>query len=128
MKLNPNCVRDILLQLEELPYQGSTTPEDLSSVLSSYTEDEISYCCFKLAEANYIDISTIRTIGMSGPAIRSINDITFYGHEFLNNIRSEKIWDNVKAVGTKVGAASISAFTQIAAGVVTAVIKNQLGI
>ena len=128
MKLNPNCARDILIELEKLPYQQSCTPDALCNVLPNYDESEIAYTCFKLSEANYIDITTINSITTSGPQIRSINDITFYGHEFLNNIRSDTVWDNVKAVGTKIGASSISAFTQIATGVVSALIKNQLGI
>lgn len=128
MKLDPNCVRDILLELEKLPYQKSCTISDLGNVLSSYQEDELSYSCFKLAEANYIDITSIQTIASSGPEIRSINDITFYGHEFLNNIRSDTVWDDVKAVGAKIGANSVSAFTQIASGVVTALIKAHLNL
>ena len=128
MKLNPNCVRDILLELEKLPYQHSCKIDTLSNALPTYDKDELSYTCLKLSEANYINISTVNAIGMPGPAIHSINDITFYGHEFLNNIRSDSVWNNVKAVGSKVGASSISAFSQIATGVVTALIQHQLGI
>lgn len=128
MVLNANCVRDILLELEKLPYQKSCTISNLMDALPDYSEDDISYTCLKLSEANYIDITTIKSINMTGPAIRSINDITFYGYEFLNNIRSDSVWDNVKAVGTKIGATSISALTQIATGTVTALIKHQLGI
>lgn len=109
-------------------YQQSCTIGDLVSALPSYSEDEISYTCLKLEEANYINIETIRSINMPGPMIRRINDITFYGHEFLNNIRSDSVWNNVKAVGSKIGATSISALTQIATGTITALIKNQLGI
>lgn len=128
MTLNSNCVRDTLLELEKLSYQQSCTIGDLASALPSYSEDEISYTCLKLEEANYIKIETIRSINMPGPMIRRINDITFYGHEFLNNIRSDSVWNNVKAVGSKIGATSISALTQIATGTITALIKNQLGI
>lgn len=128
MILDSNCVRDILLELEKLPYQNSCTISNLMDALPNYNKDEISYTCLKLAEANYIDISTIKAVNMRVPAIRSINDITFYGHEFLNNIRSDSVWNNVKAVGSKIGVTSISALTQIASGTVTALIKHQLGI
>lgn len=128
MKLNPNCVRDVLLELERLPYQESTTIENLSVALPDYSKDEISYTCLKLSEANYIDISTMKAINTSGPVIRSVNDITYYGHEFLNNIHSDTIWNDVKAVSSKIGATSISAFAQIATGVVTTLIHKHLGL
>lgn len=128
MKLNPNCVRDVLLELEKLPYQESSTITKLSAVLSDYSEDEISYTCFKLSEANYIDITVGKSINAPGPVIRSINDITYKGHEFLNNIHSDTVWNDVKTIGSKIGASSISAFTQIATGVVTTLIQKQLGL
>ena len=128
MILNSNCVRDDLLELEKIPYQKSCTISDLKDSLPDYSEDELSYSCLKLSEANYIGISTINSINMTAPAIRSIDNITFYGHEFLNNIRSDTVWNNVKAVGTQIGATSISALSQIATGTITALIKHQLGI
>ena len=128
MKLNPNCVRDVLLELEKLPYQESTTINELLIALPKYSEDDISYTCLKLEEANYINLTCIRSINSCGPLIRSIDDITYYGHEFLNNIHSDTIWNDVKSVGSKIGATSISAFTQIATGVVTTLIQKQLGL
>ncbi len=128
MKLNSDCVRDILLNLGELPFQQSCSVSDLVNNLPAYSEDEIRYCCLKLAEANYIDISTVRAVGMSGVGIKSVNDITFYGHEFLNNVRSDNVWKNVKAIGGKIGATSISSISQVATGVITQLIKNHLGL
>ena len=128
MKLNPNCVRDVLLELEKLPYQKSATIAELSTALPHYSEDEISYTCLKLSEANYIDITIIKSIHAPSSVIRNINDITYYGHEFLNNIHSDTVWNDVKAVGSKIGASSISAFAQIATGVVTTLIQKQLGL
>lgn len=128
MKLNPNCVRDILISMEDCEYKQILTIDELNEKLSSYSAEEISYCCLKLSEANYIDIDIGRSVVTSGVTVRSVNDITFYGHEFLNNIRSDSIWNNVKEVGKKVGATSINSLTQIASGVVTTLIKSQLGI
>ena len=128
MKLDPNCIRDILLEIEKQPFQSTLSVSKLSETLKKYDKDEISYCCLKLYEANYIDITTVTMCGSYMPGIKSINDITFDGHEFLNNIRSDSVWNNVKAVGSQIGATSINALTQIASGTVTALIKHQLGI
>lgn len=128
MKLNPNCIRDILLEIEKQPFQSNLSISELCTSLDNYTKDEISYCCLKLYEADYIDISTVSICGSYMPGIKSINDITFSGHEFLNNVRSDSVWENVKSVSKKIGTTSVSALTQIATGTVTALIKHQLGI
>ena len=128
VKLNPNCVRDILLEIEKQPFQSELSISELRETLHQYDKEEISYCCLKLYEADYIDILTVDVLRSSTPGIISINDITFNGHEFLNNIRSDSVWNNVKAIGTQIGSNSISALSQIATGVITAIIKNQLGI
>lgn len=128
MKFDPNCVRKILLELEKQPFGSSLSIQSLSSSIEDYQEDEIAYCCLKLAEANYIDISTANVIGPLAPGIKSVNDITFYGHEFLNNIRDDGIWKNVKSIGSKIGSTSISALSQIASNVITELIRHQFGI
>lgn len=128
MKFDPNCVRKILLTLEDQPYGSYLSINDLASSIKDFDKDEISYCCLKLAEADYIDISTVSMTGSLVPGIKSVNDITFYGHEFLNNIRDDVIWKNVKSIGTKIGSTSISALSQIATGVITELIRHQFGI
>ena len=50
------------------------------------------------------------------------------GHQFVNNIRSDNMWSNVKEVGKKVGTTSVSILSQIASGVVTSIIRAQLGL
>lgn len=127
MQLNPDCVRDILLELEKQSYPTDCTIETLSNSLPVYNTEEINYCCIKLLEAKYIDAGTRNIRHSNGLSITSIYDITFQGHEFLNSVRPDNIWDNVKTIGTKIGATSLSSIVQIANGVLTAIIKNQLG-
>lgn len=128
MKLNVNCVRAVLLELEKLPFQQSCTIDDLVAALPKYDSNDITYTCFKLSEANFIIIKTYQSIGMSGPQIHSIDDITYYGHQFLANIRSDTVWNDIKEISKKVGSNSISAISQIATGVITEIIKAQLGL
>ena len=128
MKLNVNCIRDVLLELEKLPFQQSCSISNLTDALPKYEPDDITYTCLKLAEAGYINIKTIQNIAMSNPIIRSVEDITYEGHQFLANIRSDTVWSNIKEVSKKVGSNSISAISQIATGVITEIIKAQLGL
>ncbi len=127
MKLDPNCVRDILLELEKQPFDTQTTIQVLALNLPNYQQEEVFYCCLKLYEAGYISANVVPIDG-SFPIIQRIFDITFQGHEFLNNIRSPKIWNDILEVSDKIGTASISGFTQIATSVILTLIKSHFGL
>ena len=96
MKLNPDCIRDILLELEKLDLNESITIPELSNKLTEYAKDEVIYNCLKLREANFIIAPTKQYV--TGSMIVSIMDITYEGHQFLSNIRSNNIWNKTKNV------------------------------
>ena len=127
MKFDPNCVREILLTLEDQPYGTCLSIPALASSIKEFQEDEISYCCLKLAEADCIDITTVNMTGSLVPGIKSVNDITFSGHEFLNNIRDDNNWNKIKGISSSIGFASLKVVSAIAEGVATAAINQQLG-
>ena len=54
MKLNPECVRDILLTIESYPEPMNLSLCKFYAMLPQYTENEIYYCCKKLYEANIL--------------------------------------------------------------------------
>ena len=56
MKLNPDCMRDILLVMEDIPYDESLSFSKLSNELTSYNEDALRYSCLKLYEAGFIEV------------------------------------------------------------------------
>lgn len=125
MKLNPDCIRDILLAVEAICDTGRYFDSriDLDKILGNYNVEEIAY------HARQCDMA-----GMFYKFKRGIDggwevaDLTPKGHEFLANIRENTIWNNVKAVSSKVGSKSLSAISQIASAVVTEIIKSQLGL
>lgn len=127
MKLNPNCVRDILIAVEDNTgfniYFDYPAELDKAPLLAKYTEEEVRYHILQCEKAYLIEI---RSKDLNGNY--AITDLTPKGHEFLANIRSENIWGNVKEVSTKIGVSSLSALSQIAASVVTAIINSQLGL
>lgn len=125
MKLNPDCIRDILLAVETIcdteHYFNSRM--DLDKIHGNYSVEEIAY------HARQCDMA-----GMFYKFKRGIDggwevvDLTPRGHEFLANIREDMIWNNVKTVSSKVGSKSLNAISQIASAVVTEIIKSQLGL
>ena len=124
MKLNYNCIRDVLLYLEDnLKINESLHSKNIEL---DYSFETIQYSVFKLEEAGYIQAQIIVADGLDKTAI--INDITFYGHEFLNTVRPKTVWENTKDVSVKLGVKSISALSQIASQIATQLIKKELGL
>lgn len=126
MKLNSDCIRDILLLMEKADYEEVVYADTLFNSLQNYDKNTISYSVKKMVEAGLITAAIVN--GDDRSEIEFLDDITYYGHEFLNNVRSDTIWKNVKEIGTKIEVNSINALTQIATGVISALINHQLGI
>lgn len=105
MNLSVDCVRDILLFLEEfqqyeivpqtrrqqLTYISDKVLYDDSTRLVLYSNTEIEYTVKKLYEANML---ACRVFG--DWFSYHILDITYDGHKFLNNIRDDGIWKKQK--------------------------------
>ena len=124
MKLNLDCMRDILLHMEDAEYQESLPIQQVYDTLSDYSEDEINYSVLKLIEANFIEAMTCPYD--DGVLIVKLDDITYFGHQFLANIRENKIWSATKSVMGKIGATSVQAATQVATSVVTELVKQAI--
>lgn len=91
MKFNYELVRKLLEFTENI--QFNTTQESKFIKIENYTNDEISYHVKKLLEANYINgyKSDMRE------NLYYVRELTLIGHEFLDSIRSDEIWNSVKS-------------------------------
>ncbi len=142
MKLNLDCVRDILLCVEEntgvrkycyfvdstlddFNHRGGfevlDAPDYQKKLMENGSVEELIYhinYCVKADLLSQINSSTGYKI--------LIADLTPKGHDFLENIREKTIWDGVKAIATKVGSKSLESVTQIASNVVIEIIRAQL--
>ena len=125
MKLNYDCIRDIMLYLEENLELNNIVY--LENIKIDYSDNDIKYSILKLEEIDYIKA---RIIKADGVAILDaiIFDITFYGHEFLNTVRPKTVWENTKEISTKIGVNTLSSLTQIASQIVTQLISKQMGL
>lgn len=126
MQLNLDCVRDILLTVETTNLGERISFDNLCLLLPKYSEDEIQYCCLKLKEAGFLDISTVRLLNATVEGIKSINCLTYIGHEFLNNIKSDNIWSKTKDIATNIGSFSLGTLKNIAVNVFSEVIKRNI--
>ena len=129
MELNKDCVRDILLKCEELLQMNddgtmnTLQSSDLHEVLPNYDLSVIKYSVLKMEEAELINAKII-SFDDSIVGEFLIFDITYFGHEFIEQIKDDNNWNKVKDVAKKVGSSSIDILLQIAAGVLTNKINN----
>ena len=123
MKLNQDCVRDLLLYIEEnSDYETIIYPSELSI---GYSNEDVLYSADKLLEANYLDGIKKKFVGSEMPQI-AIYSLTWDGHLFLDNIRDKTIWDKTKAITEKFASISISLLNKIASQLILEMIKSQL--
>ena len=119
MKLNHDCIRDLLLYLEDnLSMNNYIIANNLS--LNKYSSDDILYTADKLYEAGFLNC----TRETEDEPIVVIHSISYQGHQFLDTIRDNSVWKDTKSKLSKLASYSIPIIQQVA----TAITKAKLGL
>ena len=123
MKLDPDCVRDVLLATEEnTGYREElqlSRNEPLPNQLQKYDFKTVAY------HANQCIMSGLISEGHPFFGVEvAIADLTPAGHEFLENIRADTNWNKVKQKAKSVGSESLSVLAQIAGQVISAMLTH----
>lgn len=126
MKLNYELIRNLLLEAESKENNSSFSQNELDNFLQKhdYTLEELIYHLKRLEEADYVNITI--EYASNQIYIYTLNYITWNGHQFLDTIRSDKVWTTSKKVAKDLKIKSISAFSQIAFQVASNLITNYL--
>ncbi|KHD35179.1 hypothetical protein NL50_14895 [Clostridium acetobutylicum] len=128
MHLNPDCLRDILLYVEDnINNQNKCIAvanliDSISSKCDEYDEYYIHYHIIQLNQAGMFTHVTIA----DGNIPLIIMDLSWQGHQFLATIRGETVWNQTKSVANKVGSFSLDTLSKIATGVVTQLINKHM--
>ncbi len=124
LKLNQECIRDLLLYLENnLSYTKNININSLS--LKDYSQEELIYTADKLNEANYINC--IKSKGYEIPFIIATS-ITYNGHKFIDNVRDNKVWVKTKGILKGFESLSVDIISETASKVITNIINQQLNL
>lgn len=124
MRINNDCVRDILFVIEK-----HTNNEKACYMMGAYRK----YPELEKYGGNGVIPYHVRYLEMKGmifkpnPEYKDSYDLTPAGHEFLANVREENNWKKIKSVSSSIGFASLKVVSAIAEGVATAAINKQLG-
>ena len=89
MKRDMELVRDLLLKIEQLPFDGAFHDVDVEG----RSPDEISYHIMLLHEAGFIEAADLTTLG--GVCWKPLR-LTYSGHEFLDAARNDTVWTKAK--------------------------------
>lgn len=133
MKLNLDCIRDILLIVEEeqtiqkinnplLADEGFSDTWLIKQIssdwlikhekLKEYDTEDILYSIKQMDESGFLEISDIKPGGYFSYLIE---DISPKGHEFISNLKSLTVWNKVKSTIKSVSGASLSIVSKVAA-------------
>ncbi len=91
--------------------------------IDNYSSEIIGYHCYLLHNAGLIEAIDLGGGNDTTPYYRPKN-LTWEGHEFIENAANENIWAQAKEVVSKVGDASFS----IWASVLTTLVTKNLGL
>lgn len=126
MKLNPDCIRDILLIIESLSNNiNFIYSRQLIENLPQYDPVEILYHVRQMEMSNLI-IIPLNSFSLDGSYL--IKDLTPSGHQLIANIRKDTNWKKTKEIATKVGSFSIDALSTISSNVISTLIATNLGL
>lgn len=127
MRLNPDCIRDILIFIEDnsRPSINSEKLVCLNGMLSEfdYSLEELVYHSQQLKLDNLItDLSKDFTTNFY------VKDLTPDGHRFLANIRNDNNWSKTKEITRSIGGFSIQMLKNVSESVIVALVKDKLGL
>ena len=131
MKLNPECIRDIMFYLEENLTMNSDLEINEISVFYlpeklNYSIEEIANTLLVLDDANFI--VCYRNNGDDAIVALDIYRITYTGYQFLESIRPDSVWKKVQTISGNIGSFSLNVISQIATSVLTQMINGQLNL
>ncbi|MGG7191169.1 DUF2513 domain-containing protein [Clostridium paraputrificum] len=124
MRLNPDCIRDILLYIESKTDSqiGFVNFEELVNDLNTYDENTLHYHVDQV-----LSYGLVHDVKYAENKPDYILDLSPLGHNFLADIRSDNIWTNTKSIAAKIGSVSLDSLIQISTGVLTQMINKHLG-
>lgn len=122
MKLDYECIRDLLLVIEATTTYNDCFTLSNDEKLKNYSLDNLQY---HLRQCNLAGFLYQYIEYMDGDI--SVTDLSFQGHDFLNAIRTDKIWSSTKNICKELGVKTLNGLIQISSQVIAQVISKHLG-
>lgn len=129
MKRNMDLVRALLLQIEEMSAEELSESMAVAPIkpvgrLEDYTQNQIHYHMRLLHRADFIDASFHNPPSAPlGIERAKANRLTYQGHDLLDSIRDETVWERTKSrIQATTGTASVAVIKQVATQITQAML------
>lgn len=119
MKLDHDCIRDILLTIEEMDYTITGLTKNIfeeQDRIQKYESIQVLYTLKRLNDAGFINVMFGK--GEAFYHFYNVHSMTYSGHQLLDDIRDDKVWKETKDKASKLSSVSIPVLQQIASSVV----------
>ena len=118
-----DMIRDILVLINDGPEYDGTREFTYSNSeefgISNHSTEEVAYHLALLINAGFVDGAVLHGVPM-----HVIRQLTWNGHEFLDNIRDPGIWNKTKERLAGLQSAALSVVAEVA----KAEVKKRLGL
>ena len=121
MRRQMDLIRAIVLQIED--HDSPRAPEEIA--VDGYTTAQVEYHKALLIEAGFAIGVTTDTLNDEDEPECYIERLTWSGHEFADSVRSDTVWNKVKA---KVNEAAGSVPISVVSALALTYVKQKLGL
>ncbi len=122
MRRDLNLIRELLLRIEAQESRNA----DLALEVAGYTEGEVDYNLDLLIQEGLVNGDGKWTFG--NKYYVSINGLTWSGHDFLNSVREDAVWEAATQKAQNGGHKLANLTIDVAKGIATSIIREQLGL
>jgi hypothetical protein len=129
MRLNPDCIRAVLLWLGENQHinafgkLNSIPMYTIAENLTAFPRNDVLYSIKQMIESGLLSAQG-QPLSMRDEQPTLIWDITPKGHEFLDNVQCIENWEATKEQASKVGSFSLSVLASIAANLIMKAVQS----
>ncbi|MBJ6364134.1 DUF2513 domain-containing protein [Paenibacillus sp. GCM10012307] len=116
MKLNHECMRDVLITIEETfrPVDAKTTGTLHGyERLSGYSLDDVNYSIHQLRDAKLLWTNKLPAT-ISGQDYYTVRGLTPEGHAFIDAVRKDTVWEKVKTKAAAIGLVTVNTLVEVA--------------
>lgn len=136
MKMNIECIRDVMLWLEENISMESVDGRPITTsinwaviynseeLLNKYEQADIQYAILNLLDGGMVHADKNSRFPDGTFKMLSIDDITWQGHEFLNSIRSEPVWKSVMKTAKKMNIVTVKALMSLCGAAIQGLVQD----
>jgi len=111
MQRDMDLIRDLLLKIEADPFCDGTHFKRID--VEDQPIDKLNYHLRLLDQAGYI-------IGVKAMLYYNVSELTWKGHEFLDNIKDPAIWTETKEKAKELGGVGLNVIAEIALSLIKA--------